>query len=743
MANQVKVEIVGDASKLSKALAKADNDLGRFGKKLDGLSGSDLLGTFGLAAGAASVAQFAKASIDAASDLEEVRNKTRVVFGESSKSIEDFAKGSAENLGVAQDKALEAAANFAIFGKAAGLSGDGLTGFSTRLTTLASDLASFNNTSPEDAITAISAALRGESEPIRQYGVLLDDATLKQEALAQGLIKTTTQALTPQQRVLAAQAQILKQTSDAQGDFARTSDGLANSQRILSANIRDTQASLGATLIPVFEVLTTQLTKTTALTGEFARALTAQGEASDDAADGGMSLKEAFVNILPPLGIAVKATQEFDKALGETGTGITSVVKLDKTLIEVLKENIASFKATAAAALEARAGMVAAAEATMSASLISRSYDDALVSVGDATAAVAEAQADLTKGTRSAGGASRSAADAARDQRDKQLALESALRGVEDATASVAEAQEEYDRIIKGSADNQDAATAALDARQEAMLDAADAALDLVDAQDRLTQAQADQADAGAQAGDQSKETREVSRAEIDLARAKKRVSDAQSKVTDAVEESTGVLWGYAEGSDEAKAATKNLEDAQLNLEAAQRQAGDAQDELARKQTSGGGAAVDSAGKQKTLETALRNQEKAMVDAGLAAFEKGKKDSELADIVAGKPVDAAKALAAGLEAQAAALREQAVLLEPGSPVRRGIVEAAQEADALLRTLNNIQQPSISGIDEYGPKFQQAGPTNIEVKVYLSAEELATLMAPVVIKQVRLKDRQLL
>ena len=89
-------------------------------------------------------------------------------------------------------------------------------------------MASFKNTSPEEAITAIGAALRGESEPIRRYGVLLDEATLKHRALALGIISTTDQALTPQQKVLAATAEIYRQTGDIQGDFTRTSEGLAN-----------------------------------------------------------------------------------------------------------------------------------------------------------------------------------------------------------------------------------------------------------------------------------------------------------------------------------------------------------------------------------------------------------------------------------------------------------------------------------------------------------------------------------
>ena len=97
----------------------------------------------------------------------------------------------------------------------------------------------------------MGAALRGESEPIRKYGVMLDDAALKAEALAMG-IYSGKGPLTTQQKVLAAQAAIFKQTSDAQGDFLRTSDGVANQQRILAAEFENVKASLGKALIPAF-----------------------------------------------------------------------------------------------------------------------------------------------------------------------------------------------------------------------------------------------------------------------------------------------------------------------------------------------------------------------------------------------------------------------------------------------------------------------------------------------------------
>jgi hypothetical protein len=194
-------------------------------------------------------------AIRAASDFQEATSKVNVVFGRASKSVKDFADGAARNLGQSKQAVLDAAGTFGTFGKAAGLAGEDLSTFTTDFVTLSTDLASFNNTSPEEAVLAIGAALRGESEPLRRYGVLLNDAVLKQEAMTLGIYDGKG-ALTAQQKVLAAQAAIYKQTNDAQGDFMRTSDGLANSQRTLKAIIDDVKVSIGQAFLKQAETAT-------------------------------------------------------------------------------------------------------------------------------------------------------------------------------------------------------------------------------------------------------------------------------------------------------------------------------------------------------------------------------------------------------------------------------------------------------------------------------------------------------
>jgi hypothetical protein len=232
----------------------ADKQLKAFGTSAKTVAGA--VGGLSLAFG--TVQSVLGPAIKAASNMEESLSKVNVVFGKGAKEVEKFASGAAKNLGQSKQAVLEAAGVFGTFGKAAGLAGTDLAVFSNDFTTLATDLASFNNTTPEEAVQAIGAALRGEAEPLRRFGVLLNDATLKQEALNLGIYDGKG-ALTAQQKILAAQAAIYKQTTDAQGDFLRTSDGLANSQRTLSAEFANIQAQLGQKLLPLMEDFTQSL----------------------------------------------------------------------------------------------------------------------------------------------------------------------------------------------------------------------------------------------------------------------------------------------------------------------------------------------------------------------------------------------------------------------------------------------------------------------------------------------------
>lgn len=325
------------AKKTEQAFDKAGGGVNKLGTNL-----KNLAGTMGLVLGAQEVIAFTKRTIDAASDLNETISKTQQIFGTASASVEAFAANSAKEFGMSKRVALDAASSFGTFGKAAGLTGEDLSTFSTDLVSLSADLASFGNATPEEAALALGAALRGEAEPIRRFGVLLDDATLKQEALSMGIITNTKEALTPQQKVLAANAAILKQTSDAQGDFARTSDGAANQQRILAANFENVMAMLGEKLLPAFE-------KGAQTLNEFATAVDWNmvfgelAEIFDSAAEPikqlYSSLADIFEAFTQNMSAGEKTAGVFD-AIGVAVNVVTTPMRVISKLFKHLTENI-------------------------------------------------------------------------------------------------------------------------------------------------------------------------------------------------------------------------------------------------------------------------------------------------------------------------------------------------------------------------------------------------------------------
>ena len=210
--------------------------------------------TMGVATGVLS--KLIQTAVTDASDLQETISKNKTIFGNSAKEIETWADSAAKNMGQSKKDAIDAATSFAMFGKTAGMSGTDVVDFSKKFTNLATDMGSFFNTKPEDAVFAIGAAFRGEMEPIRKYNVVIDDAAIKATLLKDNLYDGSG-ALTAQQKILGVQKLIWEKTNDAQGDYLKTSDGLANQTKTLNAQLEDLSAEMGGKLLPVAEDLAT------------------------------------------------------------------------------------------------------------------------------------------------------------------------------------------------------------------------------------------------------------------------------------------------------------------------------------------------------------------------------------------------------------------------------------------------------------------------------------------------------
>jgi hypothetical protein len=223
--------------------------------KKTGGSFKAMAATMGGAFVAAGAASFFKDAIEGASDLSESASKVGVVFGKQSGQILASSQTSAKAMGLSKQAYLDATGTLGNLLVSLKIAPKAAADMSQQMVKLAGDMASFNNVSPEEALAAIKSGLTGETEPLKAFGVNMNDATLQAQALKLGLIKTTKEAMTPQTKALAAQALIMEQTKTAQGDFARTSGGLANQQRILSAQFADTKAKLGQQLLPAMTKL--------------------------------------------------------------------------------------------------------------------------------------------------------------------------------------------------------------------------------------------------------------------------------------------------------------------------------------------------------------------------------------------------------------------------------------------------------------------------------------------------------
>lgn len=251
-AGTLTVRILGDTAPLKKSLGEAEGAANSFGSKLSGVGKK--MQSFGRTATIGMtlpIVALGKVAFDAASDLEESLSKVNVVFGKNAKEVEAWAKNSATAFGQSKQQALEAAGTYGNLFQAFGVGRDESTKMSKSLVELAADLASFNNTSVDEALVALRSGLSGEAEPLKRYGVAINDIRLKEEARKLGLIKTTKDALTPGAKAQAAYALIMKDSTLAQGDFARTSKGAANQSKIMKARLADASATLGTAFLPI------------------------------------------------------------------------------------------------------------------------------------------------------------------------------------------------------------------------------------------------------------------------------------------------------------------------------------------------------------------------------------------------------------------------------------------------------------------------------------------------------------
>lgn len=246
----------------------------QFNKQLGGIqnlakkTGKMLAGAFAVKG----LTSFAKDCIELGSNLTEVQNVVDVVFPTMNKKVNEFAQNAASTFGLSETMAKKFTGTFGAMANAFGFSEKESYKMSTALTGLAGDVASFYNISQDEAFTKLKSVFSGETETLKDLGIVMTQTALDQYALANGFGKTTS-AMTEQEKVALRYAFVQQQLQNATGDFSRTSDQWANQIRILSLQFDSLKASIGQGLInlflPIVKVINTVLGKLMTLANAF------------------------------------------------------------------------------------------------------------------------------------------------------------------------------------------------------------------------------------------------------------------------------------------------------------------------------------------------------------------------------------------------------------------------------------------------------------------------------------------
>lgn len=308
--------IGGDASGLRKATKNATRSLEKFSKSTANATKKVTASVAKMTAGisVAAVGLGAKA-VDLASDFDESMSKTEAIFRTGADSIIASSKEAATAVGLSRGEFLEAASSFGVFGTAAGLSGDDLATFSADLVRTSADVASFNNLKPEEALLKLRAGLSGETEPLKQLGILFNAAAVDAKALKMGLGDLNGE-ISEGSKIIARQALIMEQLGEqgALGDFAKTSGGLANQQRILTARLKDVGITIGTALLPVAMRLAEAVSSLIAVGERFAPQMKVLRDRAKELGEQWLpKLQEAFTKVREAVEPVIKRIVEFIK----------------------------------------------------------------------------------------------------------------------------------------------------------------------------------------------------------------------------------------------------------------------------------------------------------------------------------------------------------------------------------------------------------------------------------------------
>lgn len=199
----------------------------------------------------AAIVKFGQECINVASDLTEVQNVVDTAFGDMAYQCEEFAKTASSQFGISELSAKKMASTFMSMSTGMGLSGDQAAKMSINVAKLSADVASFYNLSVDAASTKLKAIWTGETEGLKDLGVVMTQTNLQAYAMSKG-ITTNIADMNQAEQTTLRYNYVMEQLRLAQGDFAKTSGSWSNSVKSMGESFRSAMGNIGQILIDVF-----------------------------------------------------------------------------------------------------------------------------------------------------------------------------------------------------------------------------------------------------------------------------------------------------------------------------------------------------------------------------------------------------------------------------------------------------------------------------------------------------------
>lgn len=313
----------------------AEKSLGKMDVAIKGLKRSigSLLASLGLGLSIAGLVMLGKQAVEIASDIQEVQNVVDTAFESMSYKMEQFADTAITQFGISKLSAKQMGSTFMTMGRSMIGSMEEASDMAIALTGRSADMASFYNKTVEETSTALKSIYTGETETLKEYGVVMTEVNLQEYAYQKGINKKIS-AMTQAEQVQLRYNYVMEQTSLAAGDFAKTSDSWANQTRILSEQFKELLSVIGSGLItvltPVIKFLNTILTQLIAIAKQIGAILSKLFGISIPVADSG--------KIAENLTSAADGADELEKGIEAAGKAANkALAPFDK--LNVLSQN--------------------------------------------------------------------------------------------------------------------------------------------------------------------------------------------------------------------------------------------------------------------------------------------------------------------------------------------------------------------------------------------------------------------